>query len=108
VRQISGPIEIARISGAAARSGYRKLIWFMALISLQLGIFNLLPIPLLDGGHLAIIGLEASIRRDLSLRLKERILQVGFYAIILLFVVVTFNDIAKIIPQQIYDFFTRG
>ena len=103
--QISGPLGIAQISGEAAKSGLDSLIWFMGLISLQLGIFNLLPIPILDGGHLTIIGFESIIRRDLSLKLKERILEVGFYALILLMVVVLFNDIVKILPNSIYNFF---
>ena len=103
--QISGPLGIAQISGEAARSGLDSLIWFMGLISLQLGIFNLLPIPILDGGHLTIIAFESTIRRDLSLKLKERILEVGFYALILLMVVVLFNDIVKILPNSIYNFF---
>lgn len=107
-RQISGPIDIARIAGAAARSGFHRLIWLMGLISLQLGIFNLLPIPILDGGHLTIIGFETAIRRDLSLKLKERILEVGFYLLMVLIVVVLFNDIVKVLPQGIYDFFTGG
>jgi regulator of sigma E protease len=103
MRQVSGPIDIARISGEAARGGVHKLILFMGLISLQLGIFNLLPIPLLDGGHLTIIAFESSIRRDLSLRVKERILEVGFYLLILLFVVVMFNDIVKNLPENLYN-----
>jgi len=105
VKQVSGPIGIAQISGEAARSGLDSLIWFMGLISLQLGIFNLLPIPILDGGHLTIIGFESIIRRDLSLKIKERILEVGFYALILLMVVVLFNDIVKILPNSVYNFF---
>ncbi len=105
MKQISGPIGIAQISGEAARSGIDSLIWFMGLISLQLGIFNLLPIPILDGGHLTIIAFESIIRRDLSLKVKERILEVGFYALILLMVVVLFNDIVKILPNSIYNFF---
>jgi len=103
--QISGPLGIAQISGEAARSGLDSLIWFMGLISLQLGIFNLLPIPILDGGHLTIIAFESTIRRDLSLKLKERILEVGFYALILLMVVVLFNDIVKILPNSVYNYF---
>lgn len=95
VRQVSGPIEIARISGEAARSGIRTLIWFLGVISLQLGIFNLLPIPVLDGGHLTIIGFESIIRRDLSMRLKERILEVGFYLLMVLIVVILANDMLK-------------
>ncbi len=102
MRQVSGPIDIARISGDAARSGIRPLIWFLGLISLQLGIFNLLPIPILDGGHLTIIGFESTIRRDLSIRVKERILEVGFVLLILLMVVVLFNDIVKVLPESVY------
>jgi len=105
IKQVSGPIGIAQISGEAARSGLDSLIWFMGLISLQLGIFNLLPIPILDGGHLTIIAFESAIRRDLSLKVKERILEIGFYALILLMVVVLFNDIVKILPNSIYNFF---
>jgi regulator of sigma E protease len=103
MRQISGPIDIARISGEAARSGFHTLIRLMGLISLQLGIFNLLPIPILDGGHLTILAFESTIRRDLPLRTKERILEVGFYLLILLFVVVMFNDIVKILPESVYQ-----
>ena len=102
LRQVSGPIDIARISGDAARSGFRSLVWLMGLISLQLGIFNLLPIPILDGGHLAIIGFESAIRRDLSIKVKERILEVGFVLLILLMVVVLFNDVVKILPESVY------
>jgi regulator of sigma E protease len=108
MKQVSGPIGIAQISGEAARNGLDSLIWFMGLISLQLGIFNLLPIPILDGGHLTIIAFESTIRRDLSLKLKERILEVGFYALILLMVVVLFNDIVKILPNSIYNYFFSG
>ncbi len=105
IKQVSGPIGIAQISGEAARSGLDSLIWFMGIISLQLGIFNLLPIPILDGGHLTIIAFESVIRRDLSIKVKERILEVGFYALILLMVVVLFNDIIKVLPPSIYNFF---
>jgi regulator of sigma E protease len=93
--QISGPIEIARISGEAAKQGIRPFIWFLGVISLQLGIFNVLPIPVLDGGHLAIIAVESVIRRDFSLKVKERILEVGFYLLMALVVVVLFNDTLK-------------
>jgi regulator of sigma E protease len=106
VRQISGPIDIARISGEAARGGPPKLIWLMGVISLQLGIFNLLPIPILDGGHLTIVGLESAIRRDLSIRLKERVLEYGFYLLLALMVVVLFNDIVKLLPDSVYHFFS--
>ena len=99
IRQMSGPIEIARFSGDAARTGMEAFIWLMGIISLQLAIFNLLPIPVLDGGHLAVLGVETTLRRDLSLRTKERILTIGFWFIMALIVVVLFNDILKNIPQ---------
>jgi regulator of sigma E protease len=108
IRQMSGPVGIAQISGQAARSGVQALIMFMGVISLQLGIFTLLPIPILDGGHLTIMGFEALIRRDLPQRVKERILEVGFYLLILLMVVVTFNDIVGRLPESVRQFFFRG
>ena len=80
----------------------------MGLISLQLGIFNLLPIPILDGGHLTIIAFETTIRRDLSIRVKERILEVGFVLLILLIVVVMFNDIVKVLPDSVYRLISSG
>lgn len=95
VKQMSGPIDIARFSGEAARTGAVPFIWLLGVISLQLAIFNLLPIPVLDGGHLAITAFETGIRRDLSLRTKERILNVGFWLIVGLMVVVLYNDVAK-------------
>jgi regulator of sigma E protease len=98
LKAMSGPIEIARFSGMAAALGGTQLLNFMALISLQLGIFNLMPIPILDGGVIALLGIEGLIRRDLSLRLKERIFQVGFVFLILLMGVVIFNDLAKNLP----------
>ncbi|HUG43337.1 MAG TPA: RIP metalloprotease RseP [Acidobacteriota bacterium] len=95
ITMMSGPIEIARYSGEAASSGAVMLIAFMAMISLQLGLFNLFPIPILDGGVIALLLIETVIGRDLSLAVKERITQVGFLFLILLMGVVIFNDIAK-------------
>ncbi len=106
--QLSGPIDIARISGRAARAGLRSLVWLLGLISLQLGIFNLLPIPVLDGGHLAILAIETVFRRDFSMKVKERILEVGFVLLILLMVVVIYNDILKIVPESLYKLLPGG
>jgi len=108
LRQVSGPVGIAQISGEAARSGIEALIMLMGIISLQLGIFNLLPIPILDGGHLTVIAVESIIRRDLPLKVKERILEVGFYLLILLMVVVLFNDIVRFLPENVRQFIFRG
>ena len=96
MRQMMGPIGIAQASGEAARGGARSLFALMAVISLQLGIFNLLPIPILDGGHVAIIALEGLARRDFSLQVKERILQVGLALLLVLMVTVIYFDLAKI------------
>ena len=95
INQMSGPIEIARFSGMAAQQGLLSLLTFMAIISLQLGLLNLLPIPILDGGVIALMAIESIIGRDLSLHVKERIIQVGLVFIVLLMGVVIFNDIAK-------------
>lgn len=98
VRTLSGPIEIARISGSAARTRSARIFFgFLGLVSLQLGVFNLLPIPILDGGVIALLVIEGVLRRDLSLNVKEKIVQVGFVFLILLMGFVVFNDLSKII-----------
>jgi len=93
VKEFSGPVAIARISGAAIRLGLKAMLSIMALISLQLGIMNLLPIPVLDGGHIMILIVEGIVGHDLSLRVKERIQQVGFAALATLMLVVLYNDV---------------
>jgi len=93
VKELSGPVAIAKISGAAVRLGFKPLISLMAMISLQLGIMNLLPIPVLDGGHIMILLIEGVVGHDLSLRVKERIQQVGFAALATLMLVVIYNDV---------------
>lgn len=95
LRATSGPIEIARFSGAAARRGLIPLLQLIAIISLQLGIINLLPIPVLDGGHLFTLLIEGVIRKDLSLKLKERLMQVGFAILIAIMGMVIYYDIVK-------------
>ena len=92
VKELSGPISIARISGEMLRRGWIALIALMAMISLQLGVMNLLPIPVLDGGHIAILLVEGLFRRDLSLKAKERIQQLGFAVLAALMIVVLYND----------------
>jgi regulator of sigma E protease len=105
IRMLEGPIGIARQSGIAARSGFDNLIFLMAMISLNLGIFNLLPFPVMDGGVIAILLIETLIRRDISLRLRERITQVGIAMLLLLALVVTYNDIIKSLPASIEKYF---
>jgi len=101
IRNLSGPIEIAQISGKAARTGSARIfLEFLGLVSLQLGIFNLLPIPILDGGVILLLIIEGSIRRDLSINLKEKIVQAGFVFLILLMGFVVFNDLSKVIDFE--------
>ena len=104
MKSMSGPLDIAKFSGEAARTGAVPLVALMAAISLQLGIFNLLPIPVLDGGHLFLLAVEGAVRRDFSLRVKERILQVGFVMILALLAVVLYNDISKNLPTGWWPF----
>ena len=98
IKSLEGPIGIARLSGEAARAGWPPLIMLMAAISLNLGIFNLLPIPILDGGMITLLLLESLIRRDVSVAVKERIAQAGLVFILLLFAFVIYNDILKSLP----------
>ncbi len=96
-KSLAGPIGIAQISGEAYRRGIPDLLLFVSFISLQLGIVNLLPIPVMDGGHIFMLAIEGLMRRDLSLAVKERVIQVGVVLIVLLFVFVMYNDIMKTI-----------
>ena len=93
VKELSGPISIARISGEMLRQGWIAVFALMSMISLQLGIMNLLPIPVLDGGHIMVLLIEGAARRDLSIRVKERIQQVGFAVLAALMIVVLYNDV---------------
>ena len=94
----AGPIEIAAQSGAAARAGFKYLLNLMGFVSLSIAILNLMPIPILDGGQIFILLIEEVIRRDLSLRVKEVISQVGLVLILMLMVVVVYFDLMKHLP----------
>jgi regulator of sigma E protease len=97
MQQISGPVGIARMTGEAAEMhGWEPLVGLTALISLDLGIMNLLPIPILDGGMIALLLIESLIRRDLKQEFKERVYQVAFIMIILFFAFITVNDVSKL------------
>ena len=95
---LAGPIEIAKQSGEAARIGFKYLLQLMGFISISIAVMNLMPIPILDGGQIFILMVEGVIRRDLSLRLKEVISQVGFVMILLLMFVVIYFDVMKNLP----------
>lgn len=97
VRSLSGPIGIGQqIHQAASMPGWMPLIGLMAYISLNLGIFNLLPIPILDGGMILFLIVESILRRDLNQQLKERVYQVAFVCILVFAAMVIFNDISKL------------
>jgi regulator of sigma E protease len=97
VQQLSGPIGIARETGEAVTApGWQPIIGTMALISLNLGIFNLLPIPILDGGMILLLLIEGVLRRDLNQEFKERVYQVAFVVLVLFAAFVMFNDVAKL------------
>jgi len=99
IKQMEGPIGIARASGDAARQpGWTPLLSLMAMISLNLGIFNLLPIPILDGGIILLLIIESALRREISVKIKERIYQTAFVFLILFAVVVIYNDLMKALP----------
>ncbi|MEC7768310.1 MAG: RIP metalloprotease RseP [Acidobacteriota bacterium] len=94
--QLMGPVGIAQLSGGAAQVGFIALFTLMAMISLNLGILNLLPIPVLDGGHIFILALEGVSGRDFSVRVKEKMLLAGFVVLMMLMVTVIYNDLARI------------
>jgi regulator of sigma E protease len=95
LRAFSGPVDLYRFSGEAAEEGLIPFLQLIAFISLQLGIINLFPIPPLDGGHLFTITVEGILRRDLSMALKERVMQAGFILLLLFMGTVIYFDIAK-------------
>ena len=96
VRQLQGPVGIAQLSGESAQAGFLQLLTLMAVISLNLGILNLMPVPVLDGGHILIMALEGVARRDFSMAVKEKMLLAGFVVLMLLMVTVIYNDLTRI------------
>ena len=96
LKNISGPITIAQAANAHASIGLDWFLSFLALLSLSLCIMNLLPIPILDGGHIFIMALEGVARRDFSTRVKEKMLLAGFVVLMMLMVTVIYNDLARI------------
>jgi regulator of sigma E protease len=95
-RQLMGPVAIAQLSGESAEAGWIALFTLMASISLNLGLLNLLPIPVLDGGHILIMALEGVARRDFSMAVKEKMLLAGFVLLMMLMVTVIYNDLTRI------------
>jgi regulator of sigma E protease len=97
ISQLAGPVGIARVAGDAAETmRLGPMIVLAGIISLNLGILNLLPFPILDGGMILILLIEGTLRREININVKERIYQAAFIMLITLLVVITFNDIAKL------------
>jgi len=96
VKQLMGPVAIGQLSGDAVERGWAELFGLMAMISLNLGLLNLMPVPVLDGGHIAILALEGLSRRDFSMRVKEKMLLAGFVLLLTLMVTVIYNDLMRI------------
>jgi regulator of sigma E protease len=97
VSQLSGPVGIARMAGEAAETkGWYPKFYLAGAISLNLGILNLLPFPILDGGMIFLLLIESVIRRDISINIKERIYQAAFVVLIAFFAFVIFNDVTKL------------
>jgi len=99
-KNLGGPILIAQMAGTQVRQGFLPFILFMAILSINLGVLNLLPIPILDGGHLFFYGIELVTGREVNVRWRERAQQVGFFILILLMIFVFYNDIVRIITPS--------
>lgn len=97
MRSLGGPIMIGQLAGQAGKEGARTFFWMMALISLNLGLLNLLPIPILDGGQITFIAIEAVTRQPINQTIKERVMLAGVAMILLLMVFATWNDIARLV-----------
>jgi regulator of sigma E protease len=97
-KSIEGPIGIARLSGDAAREGPLAFVGLMAMVSLNLAVFNLLPIPILDGGLILLLLIEMIMRRDMSMQVKEAVFKVGMVFLMAVVVFVLYNDISKLLP----------
>jgi regulator of sigma E protease len=100
IKQLQGPVEISHQAGQAVRKGPLNVISLMVLISINLGILNLLPIPILDGGNILLLAIEGIMRRDLSLSFKERFVQVGLVFLLVIFAIVMYNDILRRITSH--------
>lgn len=97
VEEMGGPIKIAQYTGKTVQMGFTAVLWFMAMISINLGVMNLLPIPVLDGGHLFYYFIEAIFRKPLSQKIQKIGFQIGLSLVLTLMLFTTFNDIRQLI-----------
>jgi len=96
IRMISGPVGITRMAGEFARQGFNMLLGFMAVLSVNLAILNVLPVPILDGGHLLFLLIEKLRGRPLTIKQRAIAQQVGLVLLLMLIVTVTYNDILRL------------
>ncbi len=101
MKQLGGPVKIAQMSGKVAENGIVSVVWFMALLSINLGLINLFPIPALDGGHLVFYAIEAVRGRPVGERAQDYSFRIGLALVLTLMVVVTWNDLAAL---RVFDF----
>ncbi len=102
VHDLAGPVGIMQLSGQAAKSGPMTLLGLTAIISLNLGLLNLLPIPILDGGHVLMLAIEGALGRDLSIAVKERFVQVGLIFLLTVFAFVMYSDILRVVQNHVH------
>jgi len=104
MKDLGGPLRIAQVSGDAAKSGFDSLIYLMAVLSVNLGLINLFPIPMLDGGHLVFYAAEAIRGKPLSEKAQEYGFRLGLTLVLGLMVFVTWNDLVQL---RVFDFITQ-
>ena len=93
---LGGPLMMYRVASVSGERGWESFLLMLALISVNLGLINLLPVPVLDGGHILIMALEGISRRDFSVQVKEKMLLAGFVVLMMLMVTVIYNDLTRI------------
>lgn len=103
---VGGPIMIAHMAGESAKAGFDQFAWFIAIISVNLGILNLLPIPVLDGGHLLFFAIDAINGKEVDIRIKEKLMQVGVILLISLMVFAFYNDFMRF-KDKFLNWFTQ-
>jgi len=103
--ELGGPLRIAQLAKQTADQGLLTYLSFLALLSVNLAVLNLLPIPVLDGGHLTFLTLEAIMRRPLSIRQRELSQQIGLAIMLCVMVLVTFNDLNQMVFHHITKLF---
>jgi regulator of sigma E protease len=94
-KNIGGPLMIAQVAGQQAQEGAASFLFFIALLSVNLGVLNLLPIPVLDGGHLFFFLMEWLIGRPVEIRYRERAQQIGVFILILIMIYAFYNDVTR-------------